>query len=46
MVFCLFVELVINVFLGDFYKIIINYKGELLIVYKIRELCLIVFSES
>lgn len=46
MEFCLFVELVKNVFLVDFYKIVIDYFGKLLIVNKIREMCLEVFNES
>lgn len=46
MAFCLSVESVINAFSVDLYKIITNYKGELLTAHKIRELCLIAFSES
>lgn len=46
MAFCSFVESVINAFSVDLYKIITNYKGELLTAHKIRELCLIAFNES
>lgn len=46
MEFCLFVELVKNVFLVDFYKIVIDNLERLLIVNIIIKMCLEVFNES
>lgn len=46
MEFCLFVELVKNVFLVDFYKIVIDNLERLLIVNILLKMCLEVFNES